>query len=91
MEESKLQRELMGEEEFKEYLDGIYLNLMSFNPSRKFKSLKRAIKRGHVSKMGEEYPSRPYNNSGNSCKRRNKHSRELNEKKKEIYARIKQY
>ena len=35
-------------------------------------------------------PSRPFNNRKNSCKR-GKHSRQMNEEKKKVYASIKDY
>ena len=102
MEEQKvIERPLMGEEEFKDYLEknrvdvvgdfyekGI-LHLRTFEAVRKFKSVRRAIKRGHVSLDGFIFPSRPFNNRGNSCKRKKRHSRRFNERKKVIYEQIK--
>lgn len=45
-----------------------------------FKSIRRAIRRGHVSMFGDIYPKRPFNN------RKNK---KLNEDKKGIYGQLK--
>lgn len=49
----------------------------------KFKSVGRAIRRGHVSYTGEVYPRRPFNN------RKSTAGRSHNQMKKKIYERIK--
>lgn len=67
----------ISEEEFKEQIheaaisnhkkvlddlaDGI-LHLRDYNGVRKFKSVRRAIRRGHISIYGDVYPKRPFNN-----------------------------
>lgn len=94
MEEQKtVERPLMGEEEFGDYMKnnrtdivgdfcerGI-LRLETWEAIGKFKSVKRAIRRGHVSLNGTIYPKRPFNNS--------KHSRNsLNDRKKAIYEQL---
>lgn len=78
MEEEKLvEQEPMSQEEFetkikevaeankqqliKEVNEGI-LHLRYYGGVSKFKSIRRAIKRGHVSIWGDLYPRRPYNN-----------------------------
>ena len=38
------------------------LHLIDFNGVKKFKSIRRAIRRGHVSIFGEVYPKRPFKN-----------------------------
>lgn len=53
----------------------------------KFKSIRRAMKRGHILAM-QLAPKRPFNNRGNTSKRRFKHSRSINECKKRIYGNI---
>ena len=92
LEENKVQRELMSEEEFKEYIHNriMPLHLATYEAVRKYKSVRRAIKRGDVTSEGIIMPSRPFNNRGNSCKR-GKHSRQMNEEKKRVYASIKDY
>ena len=95
MEEQKLvERPLMGEEEFKDYLednrvdivkdfyeDNI-LHLITFNAVKRFKSVRRAIRRGHISLDGVIYPKRPFNNV--------KYKKgSLNDKKKRIYEQLK--
>lgn len=40
------------------------LYLMNFMGVSKYKSIRRAIRRGHVSIFGDLYPKRPYNNRG---------------------------
>lgn len=95
MEEQKLvERPLMGEEEFKDYLkdnrvdivkdfyENNILHLITFNAVKRFKSVRRAIKRGHISLDGVIYPKRPFNNV--------KYKKgSLNDKKKRIYEQLK--
>ena len=95
MEEQKLvERPLMGEEEFKDYLkdnrvdvvkdfyeDNI-LHLRTHEAVKRFKSVRRAIRRGHISLDGVIYPKRPFNNA--------KHKKgSLNDEKKRIYEQLK--
>lgn len=95
MEEQKLvERPLMGEEEFKDYLkdnrvdivkdfyENNILHLRTYEAVKRFKSVRRAIKRGHVSLDGVIYPKRPFNNA--------KHKKgSLNDEKKRIYEQLK--
>lgn len=95
MEEQKLvERPLMGEEEFKDYLkdnrvdivkdfyENNILHLRTYEAVKRFKSVRRAIRRGHVSLDGVIYPKRPFNNS--------KHKKgSLNDDKKRIYEQLK--
>lgn len=55
------------------------LNLLSFVAVDKFKSVRRAIKRGNVSITGAIFPKRPFNNRKS----------DINGIKKMIYANIK--
>lgn len=96
MEEQKLvERTLMGEEEFKDYLkdnrvdivkdfyENNILHLRTYEAVKRFKSVRRAIKRGHISLDGIIYPKRPFNNA--------KHKKgSLNDEKKRIYEQLKQ-
>lgn len=95
MEEHKLvERPLMGEEEFKDYLkdnrvdivkdfyENDVLHLRTYDAVKRFKSVRRAIRRGHVSLDGVIYPKRPFNNA--------KHKKgSLNDEKKRIYEQLK--
>lgn len=95
MEEQKLtERPLMGEKEFKDYLNSnkvdpvkdFYENgtlyLRTYEAVNKFKSVRRAIRKGHVSLDGTIYPKRPFNNA--------KHKKgSLNDMKKRIYEQFK--
>lgn len=95
MEEQKLvERTLMGEEEFKDYLknnrvdiikdfyENNILHLRTYEAVKRFKSVRRAIKRGHISLDGIIYPKRPFNNA--------KHKKgSLNDEKKRIYEQLK--
>lgn len=96
MEEQKLvERPLMTEEEFKNYMEenrvdivgDFYekniLHLRNFEAVKRFRSIRRAIKRGQVSLDGIIYPKRPFKNI-----KRSKNS--LNGIKKKIYERLKQ-
>lgn len=97
MEEQKLiERSLMSEEEFKEYLaknrvdvvgdfyENNILHLRTFGAVSKFKSVRRAIKRGHVSLDGFVFPKRPFNNRS-----RKKETRPLEIEKERIYEQLK--
>lgn len=95
MEEQKLvERPLMGEEEFKDYLkdnrvdivkdfyENNVLHLRTYDAIKRFKSVRRAIRRGYVSLDGVIYPKRPFNNA--------KHKKgSLNDEKKRIYEQLK--
>ena len=95
MEEQKtIERPLMSEEEFKDYMEknrvdivgdfyerGI-LHLRTFEAVRRFKSVRRAIRKEHASLDGFIYPKRPFNNT-----KRGKNS--LNDRKKKIYEQLK--
>lgn len=95
MEEQKtIERPLMSEEEFKDYIKnnrvdvvgdfyerGI-LHLRTYEAVRRFKSVRRAIRKGYVSLDGFIYPKRPFNNA--------KHGKNsLNDRKKKIYEQLK--
>lgn len=60
------------------------LNLLSFEGVRKFKSVRRAIRRGNMTPQGLVPPRRPFNNRS-----RKKGSRPLEEEKEIIYGRLK--
>lgn len=95
MEEQKtIERPLMSEEEFKDYMEknrvdivrDFYekdiLHLRTFEAVSRYKSIRRAIRRGHVSLDGYVYPKRPFNNA--------KHTRNsINDRKKVIYGQLK--
>lgn len=96
MEEQKLvERPLMSEGEFEDYMEknrvdivgdfyerGI-LHLRTYEAVSRFKSVRRAIRRGHISLDGVIYPKRPFNNA--------KHKKgSLNDEKKRIYEQLKQ-
>ena len=95
MEEQKLvERPLMSEGEFKDYMKknrvdivgdfyerGI-LHLRTYEAVSRFKSVRRAIRRGHISLDGVIYPKRPFNNA--------KHKKgSINDEKKRIYEQLK--
>ena len=95
MEEQKtIERPLMSEEEFKDYMEknrvdivgdfyerGI-LHLRTYEAVSRFKSVRRAIRRGYISLDGVIYPKRPFNNA--------KHKKgSLNDEKKRIYEQLK--
>lgn len=82
MKEEKIERPVMTEEEFKEYIKAGSLRLLE--GVRRFKSVKRAMRRGHVSPIGEIYPRRPFNN------RKPTLGRKINQRKRLIYDRLKQ-
>ena len=93
MEEQKIERSLMSQEEFEDYISkGIMvLHLITYDGVHKFKSIRRAIRRSHVTTEGIIIPRRPFNNRANTSKRKGVHSRGTNELKKKIYGQLKQY
>ncbi len=81
MEEKKVRTEVKVNS-----IDIIKHNAIGFQHcSSKFKSVTRAISRGLVSPTGYIYPKRPFSNRANTCNRKGKHSRKMNELKKTIY------
>jgi hypothetical protein len=94
-----IERALMSEEEFKKYLGNKAdivedpltetLNLRDYRAVGKFKSIRRAIRRGLVSPSGTICPKRPFNNRANTSRRKGHHSRVMNEVKKSIYEQLK--
>lgn len=95
MEEEKIiQQELMPESEFKEKIHDVAVNnrkklfddfrngilhLVDYSGVKKFKSIRRAIKRGNVSIFGDIYPDKPFNN-----RKRNKQG-DITYQKRKIY------
>lgn len=53
--------------------------------SRRFKSVRRAMRRGHITEFGIMIPKRPFNNRANTSKRKGVHSRFENLIKKRDY------
>ena len=88
MEENKVERPVMSQEEFKKYISNNKC-LNTFEAVSKFKSTNRAIKRFHITSTGVFMPKRPFNNKANSSNRKNAHSRRGNELKKQIYGQFK--
>ena len=93
MEEQKIERSLMSQEEFEDYISKgiIVLHLITYDGVHRFKSIRRAMRRGHVTAEGIVMPRRPFNNRVNTSKRKGVHSRSTNELKKKIYGQLKQY
>lgn len=59
------------------------LHLAIYSAVGKYKSIRRAIRRGHVVSWGEEVPKRPFNNRKRTC------GRELQITKEKIYGELK--
>lgn len=93
MEEKKIERELMSQEEFEKYINNglMYLNLKTYGNLNIVRSVRRAIRRNRLTSEGMGIPRRPFNNRGNSSKRKGVHSRSMNELKKNIYEQFVQY
>ena len=77
----------MSQEEFEDYISKgiIVLHLITYDGVHRFKSIRRAMRRGHVTAEGIVMPRRPFNNRANTS------SRSTNELKKKIYGQLKQY
>lgn len=88
MTEEEIRDELARKKQ--EYIDGVIkdfdngiLHIFNYNGVSKFKSVRRAIRRGKVDLFtGVVYPRRPFNN------RKPTKGRRFNESRKEIYGRI---
>ena len=63
---------------------GMNINLQFFEAVRRFKSVGRAYRRGHITNFGYIIPNRPFHNRKNTCKR-GKNSRQFNEDKKRAF------
>ena len=94
--ENRVESEVMPLEEFEKYVsykdkkpkEGPHLELdlehfVSFEAVKKFKSIRRAFKRGHISPYGVIYPKRPFSN------KKPTKGRAMNELKKKIYGQLK--
>ena len=92
-EQKKIERDLMSQEEFEDYISKgiIVLHLITYDGVHRFKSVRRAMRRGHVTAEGIVMPRRPFNNRANTSKRKGVHSRSTNELKKKSYGQLKQY
>lgn len=92
-EQKKIERDLMSQEEFEDYISRgiIVLHLITYDGVHRFKSIRRAMRRRHVTNEGIVMPRRPFNNRANTSKRKKVHSRSTNELKKKIYGQLKQY
>lgn len=82
-------------EDKRENVDNAFNSIMPLHAAtyfavNRFRSVRRAIRRGHIAIDGTMYPVRPFHNKANTCIR-GKHSRSTNEEKKKIYASVREY
>lgn len=82
MEEKKIVEEKVEKEPI--INEGIPINLKVFDGVSKFKSIRRAMRRGHVTSWGTVAPKRPFNNRS-----RKKGTRPLEIEKERIYGQLK--
>lgn len=86
-----IERDLMNEGEFKKYLEEVLsYNRISPETIGKYRSIGRAIRRGHVTQLGMAVPRRPFNNRSNTSRRKGIDSRN-NVVKKTLYEQFMQY
>lgn len=92
-EQKKIERDLMSQEEFEDYISKgiIVLHLITYDGVHRFKSIRRAMRRGHVTAEGIVMPRRPFNNRANTSKKKKARSRSVNEYKKNIYGQLIKY
>lgn len=87
----KTERDLMDEGEFRKYLQRVSgYNRISPEAIGKYKSIERALRRGHLTRYGRIVPKRPFNNRSDTSKRKGVDSRN-NEVKKTLYGQFMQY
>ena len=65
--------------------------MKTFEAVGRYKSVRRAIKRNHVTEEGVLIPKRPFNNRANTSKKKKAHSRSTNEYKRNIYGQLIRY
>lgn len=82
MEEKKIVEEKVEKEPI--INEGMPINLKIFDGVSKFKSIRRAMRRGHVTPWGTVAPKRPFNNRS-----RKKGTRPLEIEKERIYGQLK--
>ena len=82
MEEQKVIEEKIKKEPI--INEGMSINLKVFDGVHKFKSIRRAIRKGYVTPWGTIAPKRPFNNRS-----RKKGTRPLEIKKEKIYEQLK--
>ena len=82
MEENKIVEEKVEKEPI--INEGMPINLKVFDGVSKFKSIRRAMRRGHVTPWGTVAPKRPFNNRS-----RKKGTRPLEIEKERIYGQLK--
>lgn len=70
---------------YRNFLENGTLYLRDYSGVRRFKSIRRAIKRGHCSIFGDVYPKRPFNN-----RKRNKKG-DITNRRRKIYKHMKEY
>jgi hypothetical protein len=81
------EQELLSVDDFARYLE-TNRTWVVFDGVQKFKSIRRAVKRGHMDITGRIYPDKPYNNRKNTSTRRGVESRVTNTLKKQIYGEL---
>ena len=81
MEENIKEVAPVSEQEFENYL-GNTLNLQNFECVKRFRSVKRAFKKGHITSYGYILPNRPFNN------KKHTKGREANIEKKRLWEKI---
>lgn len=82
MEEKKIVEEKVEKEPI--INEGMPINLKVFDGVSKFKGIRRAMRRGHVTPWGTVAPKRPFNNRS-----RKKGTRPLEIEKERIYGQLK--
>jgi hypothetical protein len=79
----------IAENNYQQMYNNFYENdtlyLRDYSGVSKFKSIRRAIKRGHCSIFGDIYPKRPFNN-----RKRNKKG-DITNRRRKIYKHMKEY
>lgn len=86
--ENKVEVPIMSESQFTNYIESFKYQFVN-EAAQKFKSIRRAIKRGLISPSGIIFPTRPFNNRYfKTYKKKGKKS--LNDFKKIVYGKIKQ-
>ena len=79
------EKKLLEDKEAMALIKRLNANLANTLRVSRFKSIRRAGRRNHLTPALELLPKRPFNNRANTCKRKDKHSRFIADQIRKLY------
>ena len=79
------EKKLLEDKEAMALIQRLNANLVYTLRVSRFKSIRRAGRRNHLTPALELLPKRPFNNRANTCKRKDKHSRFIADQIRKLY------